>query len=284
MQALYDDLNLPSLPVLSPQDERNYLELIHLGCGDGQHVADHHCWYREQFVLRNMRLVLSCARRFIPSDRDERFADVVSAGIIGLLTGIDRFDVHMVRGGAPMRFSTYGVWWIQSMIREELGRTDLRVIRHKSYHQQFTVARRELEILSGRAVDDDRLVFDYLRRCCGWSAEKCERLRSDQHHRVVALSGGGDRDGDEPASDLTPASDEPGPLSQLLATEANGLLHDAMRRLDFAEIYILLRHYASGDSHQDIAADLGLSRERVRQRENEALRKLWADLSGRLGD
>ena len=280
LRLFYDDLRLPDTPLLRPDEERAYLEVIHLGCDGSAHASNHDCWHREQFALRNMRLVLSCARRFVPSDRDERFADVVSAGIVGLLIGIDRFDVNLLRNGRPMRFSTYGVWWIQSLIREELGRTDARVIRHKSYHQAFAAAKRELEILSGAPVDDPRLVFDFLRRCCGWTELKCARLRADLNNHVVSLAAFDKHE--EQTFDVP--SDDPGPLRQLIATEGDGLLRDAMRELEFVEIYVLSRHYFGAESHQEIGADINLSRERVRQIENVALRKLWLALEHRLSE
>lgn len=273
LKVFYGSLYL-STPLLKPDEERHHLEMIHLGCDGDNHVENHSCAERDNFVLRNMKLVIACALRFIPSDKDERFQDVISAGTIGLIKGIDKFNIAAVNQfGAPLRFSTYGVWWIQSLIREELGLTDQRVIRHRSYHQQYNDARKELLVLSGMPHVEDAVIFDYLRKAYGWNETKITRLQSDLNCRLVPI--------DSLAEQKTTQGDHP--LSHLLMNEASGLLHEAMQQLSFDEVYILMRHYGDGDAYDAIAHSMNLSRERIRQKENEALRKLWFNLRKQLG-
>lgn len=251
-----------SRTILKPKEERLLLEEIHLFCDGDHHVECHACEARTEFIERNMKLVLSCAKKFV-RDNDPRLPDLISEGTIGLMKGVDKFNIN-----TPYRFSTYGMWWIQSHIRDALAQHDNRIIRHRSYHEQYKSARKEVVTLSGDPDVGDDVVISYLQAYMGWSDQKVKKFLADQDNRLVPVE-----------SVAEPENIQEHPVRTILMAERDSMLWQAMDELDFEEMYLLIQHYITGCTYDEIAAAYnGLSRERVRQKENEALRKLWHKL------
>jgi len=266
LKSYFDSSDLAQ-PLLTAEEERNLLCMIHLECDGNKHVHNHACPARDEFIKRNMKLVLAGVRRFV-FEGDPRMMDLVSVGTLGLIKGIDKFNIKAGLNGKYFRFSTYGMWWIQSMIREELSNYDSKIIRHKSYHDQFKKTR---ELLIDQYSDiniDDNAVYDYLRAECNWSDAKINKLKSDQDKRVVPI-------------DSVPEGydNEIEPSSKILQEESVVNLNRALDKLSFDDVYLLMSHYVAGETYDEIAKTFNLSRERIRQRENHALRRLWLLLS-----
>jgi len=101
---------------------------------------------REVFVLANLRLVVSIARRF--NHGRMALADLIQEGNLGLIKAVERFDYR--RG---FRFSTYATWWIRHAISRALadkGRQVRLPVHMVDAHQRLTKARRELTAKLGR--------------------------------------------------------------------------------------------------------------------------------------
>lgn len=271
LRELYDTPEL-SEPVMGADDERSYLEIIHMGCNGDEHEEDHNCKARDRFVERNMRLVLHVVKRFMPL-QDPRVMDAVSAGTLGLMRGVDRFNILASnKQGKPFRFSTYAVWWIQSFVREELCRYDRKVIGHTSYHTQFIKAAKELGALTGDPEVAQFAVITYLKDQHGWTDKKVARYLADANNHLVPVE-----------SIAEPPVEAVEPLRRLLREETNTLVNAALADLSFQEVYLLMSHYVEGQTYDQIKSAFGVSRERVRQLENEALRKLYVALSPDMG-
>lgn len=258
--------------LLSAKEERALLVRIHKGCKPKKHRKCHSCTERDELVQRNMRLVLKITKRFL-RESDPRFTDVASAGTLGLIEGIDRFDIHAKSSnGSYLRFSTYGVWWIQSKIREELGHHDTRVIRCRSYHDIFKKARHELIMLSGDPDVTNEQVFDYMKKAMHWDESKVDSLKLDLERHMIPLETIGES-----------STPEDHPVRKMMLEESDSILNAAISQLDFDAVYLLHQRYVHDASYEDIAALFGVSRERIRQIENEALRDLWFLLHDKLG-
>lgn len=271
LQELYDSPELAAT-VMGVDDEQFYLEIIHMGCTPDSHVGDHNCDARAEFIERNMRLVLHVVKRFMPL-QDPRVMDAVSAGTLGLIRGVDRFNIHAANSnGRPFRFSTYAVWWIQSFVREELNKYDKKLVGHTSYHTQFKKAEKELALLLGDPEVAQFAILEYLKDQHGWSPKKVARYLADSDNHLVAVD-----------SIAEPPMEEVEPLRRLLREETDLLVNAALSDLSFQEVYLLMSHYVEGQTYDQIKGAFGVSRERVRQLENEALRKLFVALSPDMG-
>jgi RNA polymerase primary sigma factor len=231
---------------------------------------------RDAFVLANLRLVVSIARRF--NHGRMALADLIQEGNIGLMKAVERYDYR--RG---FRFSTYASWWIRHAISRALadkGR-EVRLPVHMidAYHR-IAKAKRELSARLGRNPTTDELSQATL-----IAAGKIEKMRTYLVDQSLSL--------DRPVSEddgrhfieflQDPVSEEAAPAermtTQAMTEEVRELLHD----LKPIEADILRQRFGLDDDRELTLKEIGekynLSRERIRQLQEQALSKMRRALS-----
>jgi RNA polymerase nonessential primary-like sigma factor len=230
---------------------------------------------RQSMIEHNLRLVVSIAKGYM--GRGVPMADLVEEGNLGLMHAIDKFEPE--RG---FRFSTYATWWIRQSVDRALMyqgravRLPVNVVREL---QHVLRARRMLE-------NDAELVA---KRPEGIRVEDIAALLGQETHHVAdllsmaeaprSLDASLDRtDGDQTMGDglvdeLTVAPDD-----ATLAHEVDRLLEDWIATLTPREREVLEGRFGLHDHDPEtldtLSVRLGLTRERVRQVQNEALLKL----------
>jgi RNA polymerase primary sigma factor len=137
-------------PLLSAEDERALARRI-------QNQEEDHVdamLAREEMILANLRLVVSVAKRYI--GRGMLLADLVEEGNVGLVHAVEKFDPEM-----ETRFSTYATWWIKQAVRRALM-NKVKTVRIPSYLAEelnrWRVFAREFEQRESRPPEDDELV------------------------------------------------------------------------------------------------------------------------------
>jgi RNA polymerase primary sigma factor len=223
---------------------------------------------RNQFVRANLRLVVSIASRY--RSKKLPLSDLVQEGSIGMMTAVDRFEPS--RG---FRFSTYASWWIRHRITRAIanhGRT-VRVPTHVvQLAYKIRKKRREVERQLNRAATDEELAA-----ALELPVKKVRRaLRATNSMVSLDSTAPGNDDGDTLMATI---ADERAPAWQAIDEQQRASdVADALVILDERENDILRKRFSFDVDEpvtlRELAGDHDCSRERVRQVQNAALRKL----------
>jgi RNA polymerase nonessential primary-like sigma factor len=234
---------------------------------------------RQTMIERNLRLVVSIAKNY--TGRGLPMSDLIEEGNLGLMHAIGKFEPE--RG---FRFSTYASWWIRQgveralMHQARLIRLPVHVVRELN---QVLRARRALEARDGgaRAVRAEDIAA-----ATGRDAHQVVELLhlAEQPTSLDLPADRGEGSGDAVLDQLADeqAAD---PLGLRLDAEAHGLLEGGLAALSAREREVLAGRYGlhgrEPQTLEDLAAQLHLTRERVRQIQQEALLKLKRGMARR---
>ncbi len=223
---------------------------------------------KQTFVAHNLKLVVKQAKRY--RNMGVSYLDLIQEGNLGLIRAVEKFEFR--RG---FKFSTYAVWWIdQALVRavQNASRT-VRVPSH-IYELRLRLRRVEEELRHqlGRSARPEELA-----RELDISVEVLERVRASG--RPIA-STGAPLPGTEDLAleDLLTDEESPDPVEDIDRSEIRERLERELEGLDPRERAILAARFDLGDAEpptlEQIGQSMGLSRERVRQLEQRALRRL----------
>ena len=232
---------------------------------------------RQEMIRCNLRLVVSIARRYVR--RGVALIDLVAEGNIGLVRAVDLFDPDR-----EVRFSTYATWWVRQAIRKALM-LNARPIRLPAYMNQ-RIARLQGETINSRDGNGEAVPDVELAMRMNLSAEMVAAARKASC--TMHAAGGFSYSGNENSvavHELLEDIRTPAPEAAVEHNELIRVIELTLTHLEPREAFILRLRNGIGVSGtftlDQIASRLGVTRERVRQIEMAALKKLSHLLQGR---
>ena len=233
---------------------------------------------RNAFVKANLRLVVSIARRF--NHGRMALADLIQEGNIGLMKAVERYDYR--RG---FRFSTYASWWIRHAISRALadkGREVRLPVHMIDAQHRLTKARRQLTGQLGRQPTSEELA-----EATDMPIDKIEKMRSWLLEQSISIDKPvGDDEGRVLGEVLEdPDREEVSPTGDLEWEALTAEVRDLLRELRPIEADILRQRFGLGTEQELTLKEIGdkynLSRERIRQLQEQALAKMRRALARR---
>jgi RNA polymerase primary sigma factor len=223
---------------------------------------------REQMIKANLRLVVKIARDYegigLP------LLDLISEGNIGLMKAVERFDP--AKGG---KLSTYGSWWIKQSIKRALANQSKTIRLPVHLVDKISKMRRtalKLQELLGREPTDEELGDEL-----GISAMRVGQMRTAAIRPASLDAPIGDEDSNNFA-EVVQDENADTPYEQLEEKTVTKMLQEMVKALDPREATILRARFGlDGGTErtlEEVGEKFGVTRERVRQIQNIALRKL----------
>ena len=250
-------VNTNSLKVLSEEEKKNLIRIIHTGTQEERKKA------REEMISGNLKLVLSVIQRFV--GRGENLDDLFQVGVIGLIKAIDNFDPSL-----DVRFSTYGVPMVCGELRRYLRDNNAirvsRSLRDTAYHAMQV--KEELTNQNGKEPTVEEIAG---------------KMGIEKEQVVMALEAIV-----EPLSLYEPVfcegTDAIYVMDQVGDTTDDSdwldeiAIKEAIHNLSDREKKILHLRYFKGKTQMEVASDIGISQAQVSRIEKAALNAIKREL------
>ena len=251
------------VPLLSAEREKELAEIMASSDNEALKEAA-----KNELVESNLRLVVSIAKRYV--GKGMFFLDLIQEGNLGLMKAVDKFDY-----GKGFKFSTYATGWIRQAITRAIAdqaRT-IRIPVHmvETIHKVSRYSRQMLQELGREATADE--IGDKM----GMSAEKVREIMKIAQDPVSLETPIGEEE-DSHLGDFIPDEDAPEPSEVASATILREVIERELNTLTPREAHVIKLRFGLYDGRtrtlEEVGKEFDITRERIRQIEAKALRKL----------
>lgn len=224
---------------------------------------------RKRMIESNLRLVVKIARHYVSCGMD--LSDLIEEGNLGLIIAVEKFKPEM-----GFRFSTYATWWIRHTVERAIMnqsrtvRIPIHILRELRNYK-----RKSLELTKGLDHDPTR------QELASMMAKPIDKIQKvlDLNQATVSLDNplSGEQNGSTFADQLEDESNV-NPLTSVQDENVRQLVMKLIAHLDLQQQEVLLKRFgldgSEGMSLEEVAKSMHMSREKVRQIQNNALRRL----------
>ena len=246
------------VPLLTPEREKMLAERMAAGDEDA----------KNELVEANLRLVVSIAKRYV--GKGMFFLDLIQEGNLGLMKAVDKFDY--TKG---YKFSTYATWWIRQAITRAIAdqaRT-IRIPVHmvETIHKVSRYQRQMLQELGREATPAE------IGEKMGLSADRVREIMKISLDPVSLETPIGEEE-DSHLGDFIPDEDTPAPAEAASANILREVIERELNTLTPREAHVIKLRFGLYDGRtrtlEEVGKEFDITRERIRQIESKALRKL----------